>query len=233
MTSKGLQNRKRVMLSWSSGKDSAWTLYQLQQSPDYEVVALFSTLNQQFDRVAMHGVRNTLLQAQASATGLPLEIVYLPWPCSNQDYEQLMSQALEDFIKRYHIEVMAFGDLHLEDIRRYREKNLASTPLEPLFPLWGMDVSLLAREMIDGGLQAVLTCIDPKQSPFRIAGQAFDHALLDSLPATIDHCGENGEFHTFVHAGPMFQQSIAILAGEIVERDNFIYADFSLLESQL
>jgi uncharacterized protein (TIGR00290 family) len=219
--------KKRVVLSWSSGKDSAWALYQLQQQ-NIEVVALLTTFNAEFDRVAMHGTRRKLVEAQARSTGIPLFPVFLPWPCSNEDYERLMTSALAELQERYQPSHYAFGDLYLEDIRAYREKQMAGTGLDLLFPLWQQDTAELAGTMMAGGLQAVLTCVDPKQLPARFCGRDFDEALLAELPEGVDPCGENGEFHSFVHAGPMFQLPLAIEVGATVERDGFVFTDVQL-----
>jgi len=216
--------RRKVLLSWSSGKDSAWTLHVLRQQGDVEVVALLTTINEAFDRVAMHAVRAELLRQQADAAGVPLWPVPIPWPCSNQQYEAAMTAALER-ARAEGIGAAAFGDLFLEDIRRYREERLRGTGIEPLFPLWGIPTDRLARDMIAGGLRARLTCVDPRQLPASFAGRAFDEALLAELPPAIDPCGERGEFHTFAHAGPMFARPIAIEAGAVVERDGFVFAD--------
>jgi uncharacterized protein (TIGR00290 family) len=216
--------RPRALLSWSSGKDSAWSLAVLRARGDVEVVGLVTTLNEAFDRVAMHGVRAELLRAQADAAGLPLWSVPLPWPCSNERYEALMS-AVVARAREAGITVMAFGDLFLEDIRLYREKQLAGTGLTPAFPLWGVPTDVLAREMIAGGLRARLTCVDPRQLAPGFAGREFDEALLADLPASVDPCGERGEFHSFAYAGPMFQRPVAIRTGEVVTRDGFVFAD--------
>lgn len=215
---------KRVMLSWSSGKDSAWTLHTLRQTPGVQVVSLLTTLNATHDRVAMHAVRRQLLRAQAKAADVPLVEVDLPWPCSNEDYERIMAGVVAQ-AGRDGVTHMAFGDLFLEDIRRYRQEKLAGTGIEPLFPLWGRNTRELAHEMIAGGLRAVLTCVDPKQLDPSFAGREFDAALLRDLPTTIDPCGERGEFHTFVYAGPMFDAPLEIKLGEIVDRDGFRFAD--------
>lgn len=215
---------EKVVLSWSSGKDSAWTLHALRQQPELEVVGLLTTVNQQFDRVAMHAVRSELLRAQADAAGLPLLEVQIPWPCSNEQYEAAMSAATQA-VKARGVGVMAFGDLFLEDIRAYREQKLSGSGIRPVFPLWGLPTAELARAMIDGGLQARLTCVDPRVMPRELVGRAFDHDLLRALPEGVDPCGERGEFHTFVHAGPMFSCSIAIEPGEVVEREGFVFAD--------
>ncbi|WP_051088385.1 Dph6-related ATP pyrophosphatase [Amphritea japonica] len=215
---------KKTLMSWSSGKDSAWALYQLQRDPTIELMGLVCTINEEFDRVAMHGVRVELLKAQASSIGLPLEILALPNPCSHKDYEQIMG----DFVARIKedgIECMAFGDLYLEDIRAYREEAMAGSGITPIFPLWNIPTKQLSREMLDNGLRTVITCIDPKQVPVELAGREYDHAFLDELADSVDPCGENGEFHSFVFDGPMFRNKIEITVGEIVERDNFIFAD--------
>jgi uncharacterized protein (TIGR00290 family) len=216
----------RVLLSWSSGKDSAWALHRLRQQGDVEVVGLLTTFNQAAERVAMHAVRQTLVEAQAAATDLPLWPVALPFPCSNDQYADIMRGVVE----RAHaagITQMAFGDLFLEEIRAYRETMLAGTGITPLFPLWGTaaDTPALAREMLAAGLSAVLTCVDPRQMPAAFSGRAYDAALLAELPESVDACGENGEFHTFCHGGPMFRHDIAIAVGEQVTRDGFCFTD--------
>ena len=216
---------KRVLLSWSSGKDSAWALHVLRQQPGIELVGLLTTLNTEFQRVAMHGTRRAVLEAQAEAAQLPLWVVPLPWPCSNAIYEQLMSEACDRAI-REQVDAIAFGDLFLPDIRAYRETQLKPTGLEPLFPLWEIPTDFLAREMIAGGLRAKLVCVDKKQLPGSFAGRDFDAALLNDLPPEIDPCGERGEFHTCVNDGPMFAVPVNLEAGEIVDRDGFVYADF-------
>lgn len=215
---------KRVLLSWSSGKDSAWSLHVLRQNPALEVVGLLTTLNEAFDRVAMHAVRRGLLEAQAEAAGLPLQIVPLPWPCSNQQYEVIMAGVCSK-ARNDGIEAFAFGDLFLRDIRQYRESQLQGTGLEPLFPLWDRPTAQLAGEMVAAGLRAKLTCIDPRSLAREFAGRDFDAQLLADLPASVDPCGENGEFHSFVHAGPMFSRPLNVTVGEIVERDGFVFAD--------
>jgi len=216
---------KRVLLSWSSGKDSAWTLHMLRQQPDIELVGLLTTLNSEFQRVAMHGVRRSVLEAQAEAAQLPLWIVPLPWPCSNEVYEKRMAQVCRRAIDE-HIDAVAFGDLFLPDVRAYREKQLKPTGLEPLFPLWEIPTGELARAMIAGGLRARLSCVDTKQLPAAFAGREFDAAFLEDLPTEIDPCGERGEFHTCVYAGPMFTAPLDLQAGEVVDRDGFVFADF-------
>jgi diphthamide synthase (EF-2-diphthine--ammonia ligase) len=215
---------RRVMLSWSSGKDSAWTLARLRADPSVECVGLFTTINQAFDRVAMHAVRRELLEAQARAAALPLEVIAIPWPCPNDAYEAAMAAFVASARERG-ISHFAFGDLFLEDIRRYRETKLAGSGIEPMFPLWGEPTGALAREMIDGGLRACLTSIDPKQAPREWAGRAFDRALLAEMPPSVDPCGERGEFHTFAWDGPMFSGPVGCVGGEVVERDGFVFAD--------
>ena len=216
---------RRVLLSWSSGKDSAWTLYTLQNDPDVELVGLLTTFNQTADRVAMHAVRRQLVQQQAEAAGLRLFPVELPWPCPNEAYEAAMQAALDAVTEATEVDAVAFGDLFLEDIRAYREKQMQRWHAEPIFPLWLQDTRELATEMIDAGLEAIVTCVDPKQCPPGFAGRTFDQAMLDELPESVDPCGENGEFHTFVYKGPMFTRDIDVTVGEIVERDGFVFAD--------
>ncbi len=218
-----MTGKRRVLLSWSSGKDSAWTLRTLRLDPDVEVVGLLTSFNTAAGRVAMHAVRRELVARQAEAAGLPLTSVELPWPCSNADYEAAMGAALDAM--RDEFDVVAFGDLFLEDIRAYREAQMKAIGIEPVFPIWGMDTATLARSIIDAGIEAVLTCVDPRQCPAGFAGRAFDGALLASLPDGADHCGENGEFHTFVYASPDFSERIAVGIGDSVEREGFVYCD--------
>lgn len=224
---------KRVLLSWSSGKDSAWALHVLRQQPDVEVAGLLTTFNEAADRVAMHAVRRELVKAQATAAGLPLWPVFLPWPCSNEIYEQRMAAALAR-AREDEITHVAFGDLFLEDVRNYRVRQLADTGIQPLFPLWGSpaDTPGLARRMIASGLRAVLTCVDPKQLDGAFVGREFDADLLAELPPTVDPCGEKGEFHTFCYAGPMFSTHIAMRVGETALRDGFCFADVLLGDNQ-
>jgi uncharacterized protein (TIGR00290 family) len=216
---------KRVLVSWSSGKDSAWALHLLRRDPSIEIVGLLTTLNSEFQRVAMHGTRRSVLEAQAEAAQLPLWIVPLPWPCSNEIYEQRMADVCKRAIVE-HIDAVAFGDLFLADVRTYRETQLKPTGLEPLFPLWKIPTDELAHEMIAGGLRAKLACIDTKQLSEAFAGREFDESLLSDLPPNIDPCGERGEFHTCVYAGPMFTASLNLEPGVIVDRDGFVFADF-------
>lgn len=199
----------------------------MQQSDEFTLAGLLTTLNSAFDRVAMHSTRRALLEAQALAAGLPLVTVPLPWPCSNEQYEARMREACDAAVASG-VETVAFGDLFLEDVRRYREERLAGTGLRPVFPLWGQNTRRLAEEMIDGGLRARLVCVDPRKLPAEFAGREFDASLLRDLPAGVDPCGENGEFHTCVYAGPMFREPIPIESGEVVERDGFVFADVRL-----
>jgi uncharacterized protein (TIGR00290 family) len=218
---------KRVLMSWSSGKDSAWALHLLRRDAEIEVCGLLTTLNEEFQRVAMHSTRRSVLQAQAQAARLPLWIVPLPWPCSNEIYEQRMSEVCSRAVAEG-IHAVAFGDLFLADVRAYREKQLAPTGLEPLFPLWGVPTHELAREMIACGLRARLTCLDPRVLPVSFAGREFDESLLRDLPDGADPCAERGEFHTCAYAGPMFAQPLSLEAGEVVTRDGFVFADFEV-----
>jgi uncharacterized protein (TIGR00290 family) len=216
--------KTRALLAWSSGKDSAFSLHVLRQQGDVEVVGLLTTVNTVHERVAMHAVRTALLEAQADAVDLPLRVVPIPSPCSNAEYETAMGRAMED-ARHDGIGAVAFGDLFLADIRRYREEHLAGTGLRPLFPLWGRPTKALAAEMIASGLRATLTCVDPRKLPASFAGRDFDAALLRSLPPEVDPCGENGEFHSFAWDGPMFRGPVTTRPGEVVERDGFVFAD--------
>ena len=216
--------KQRVILSWSSGKDSAWALHLLRLREDVEVVGLMTTINQAFDRVAMHSTRTEVLDAQAAAAGLPLRKIPLPWPCSDEEYAARMAACVRE-IRSEGIEAIAFGDLFLEDIRAYREQQLAGTGLEPLFPLWRIPTGKLARDMIAAGLRAKLVCVDPRKLVTSFAGREFDAALLKDLPADVDSCGENGEFHTCVYGGPMFSRQLSIEMGEVAERDGFVFSD--------
>jgi uncharacterized protein (TIGR00290 family) len=217
----------RTWLSWSSGKDSAWALHTLRQEAEYEVVGLLTTVNTAFDRVAMHGTRGTVLRAQAAAAGLPLIEAPLPWPCSNEQYEAVMRDVCAAAV-RDGVQAMAFGDLYLEDVRRYRQERLTGTGIIPIFPLWGRDTRELVREMLDGGLRARITCIDPRRLSASFAGRELDAALLAELPPDADPCAENGEFHTCAYAGPMFAEPISLTPGAVEEHDGFVFADFKL-----
>jgi uncharacterized protein (TIGR00290 family) len=216
--------KKKALVSWSSGKDSAWVLYRLRQSDEYEIAGLLTTMNAAFDRVAMHGTRREMVEAQAEAAGLPLRAVPLPWPCSNEQYEAAMREACARAVAEG-IKVIAFGDLFLEDVRRYREEKLAGTGLTPVFPLWGMPTDALVREMIKSGLRARIVCVDPKKLPREFAGRDLDESVLEAMPPEVDPCAERGEFHTVAYAGPMFRSAIPVQSGEVVERDGFIFAD--------
>ena len=200
---------KRTLLSWSSGKDSAWSLHLLRQQNEYEIVGLLTTFNQEANRVAMHAVRRSLVEAQANAAGIPLWEVDLPWPCSNADYERIIKEKCKDALQAG-IECIAFGDLFLTDIRAYREKQLEDSGLEPIFPVWGMPTRELARSMIKSGVRAKLSCVDPKLLAPQFVGREFNEQFLSDLPPEIDPCGENGEFHTFVYAGPMFERDLPV-----------------------
>ena len=205
-------------------------LHVLNQMRDIEVLGLVTTFNQEFDRVAMHGVRRDLVEMQAQAVGLPLFDIYLPWPCSNEVYESVMQEELAKIKDVYQPSHMAFGDLFLEDIRDYRVRQMANTGYETLFPLWQLDTGKLARDMVNAGVEAILCCIDPNQLSDRFAGRVFNDKLLDEFPESVDPCGENGEFHTFAYAGPMFRSSLSVSAREIEERDGFVYTDIQLAE---
>ena len=218
--------RDRIILAWSSGKDSAFALHVLRGMPDVEVVGLLTTVNETHDRVAMHAMRRTLLEAQAGAAGLPLLIVRIPHACSNDAYEAAMGAALEE-AKARGVRGVAFGDLFLEDIRRYREKQMAGTGLRLVFPLWGRPTAALAQEMLDAGLRARITCVDPRVLPASFAGREFDRQLLADLPRGVDPCGENGEFHTFAWDGPMFAHAVPVRGGEVVTREGFVFADLA------
>ncbi len=216
----------KTLLSWSSGKDSAWALHVL-RGQGIHVGGLLTTINCEFDRVAMHAVRRTLLEAQADAARLPLYAIPLPWPCSNQDYENIMAETCRTVLAQG-FDTIAFGDLYLADVREYRERQLRDTGLTPVFPLWHMPTGRLARDMIEAGMKARITCVDPRLLSRDFAGRDFDVALLADLPDGVDPCGERGEFHSFAYAGPMFEQEIPVVTGETVERDGFVFADLTL-----
>jgi len=222
---------KRTLLSWSSGKDSAWSLHLLRQQNKHEVVGLLTTFNQAANRVAMHAVRRSLVEAQARAVGIPMWGVDLPQPCSNDDYERMMREMCKTAVE-VGIQCIAFGDLFLTDIRAYREKQLENSGLQPIFPVWGMPTRELACSMIKSGVRAKLTCVDPKCLAPEFVGREFDERLLSDLPPKIDPCGENGEFHTFVYAGPMFGHKLSVEVGEIVARDGFVFADLLRCKSE-
>jgi uncharacterized protein (TIGR00290 family) len=216
--------RPKTLIAWSSGKDSAWALHVARQSGDYDIVGALTTVNDAFARVAMHGVRQQLLEMQIAAAGLKPILVHIPYPCSNDIYERQMAEAVAQ-AKADGVTHIIFGDLFLEDIRAYRVEKLKETGITPVFPLWLHPTDALAREMIAGGLQAHLATVDLKKLPPDFAGRRFDASLLGDLPTGIDPCGENGEFHSFVFAGPMLSRRIDVRVGETVERDGFAYAD--------
>lgn len=213
-----------ALLAWSSGKDSAFALTLVQQRGDVEVIGLLTTINAAFERVAMHGVRQELLELQANAIGLPIWKVPIPYPCPNEAYEAAMKQVICQALE-VGITVIVFGDIFLEDVRAYRERQLEGTGITPLFPLWGRDTASLAREMIASGVKATITCIDPKRLGSQFAGRNFDAALLEELPPSVDPCGENGEFHTFAWDAPPFRHPVPFQIGETVERDGFLFTD--------
>jgi uncharacterized protein (TIGR00290 family) len=220
----GKAARPKAWLAWSSGKDSAWALHTVRQVGEFEIVSLLTTVNSTYQRVAMHAVRESLLEMQAAAARLPLVKVPIPSPCPNEVYEQAMGEAMAR-ARAEGIWHVVFGDLFLEDIRAYREKQLAACGMTPVFPLWRIDTRRLAEEMLAGGLSAHLTCVDPRKLDRSFAGRRFDAELLNALPPNVDPCGENGEFHTFANEGPMFSNPIPLVPGEIVERDGFVFAD--------
>jgi len=220
----------KILLSWSSGKDSAWALHLLNERYPGAVAALLTTVNEAVDRVAMHAVRRDVLAAQARMARLPLRVVPIPHPCPNDVYESRMASAVADAVAEGFTHV-AFGDLFLEDVRRYREERLAASGLEPLFPVWGVPTARLADEMIASGMQARLACVDSRVLDPRFAGRSFDRSLLADLPATVDRCGENGEFHTCVTGGPMFTKPLDVAVGETVTRDPFVWVDLELRDA--
>jgi uncharacterized protein (TIGR00290 family) len=216
--------RRKTLIAWSSGKDSAWALHEARKTDEFDVVGALTTVTDAFGRVSMHGVREELLRAQLEAAGLPGIVVRIPFPCPNEIYEREMAAAMND-AKARGVTHIIFGDLYLEDVRAYRERQLAGTGITPVFPLWQKPTAALAREMIAAGVEANLSVVDLKKLPASFAGRRFDLALLDALPAGADPCGENGEFHSFVSAGPMLKGKIAVKVGETVEREGFAFAD--------
>lgn len=217
----------KALIAWSSGKDSAYALHVARQNPDIEIVGALTTVTETFDRVSMHGVRRDILMAQLEAAGLPATVVSIPYPCTNEIYEARMAEALDD-ARRQGITHIVFGDLFLEDVRAYREEKLAGTGITPLFPLWGLPTDVLARDMIASGVETYLATVDLKKLPASFCGRKFDATLLADFPPGIDPCGERGEFHTCVTAGPMLSRQLAIEVGETVERDGFAYTDLTL-----
>ena len=217
-------HRKPIALSWSGGKDSALALHTLLRDRTVDVAALVTTVTSEYDRVSMHGVRVALLEEQATVLGLPLHVVRIPPAATNTQYERAMREALQ-MLRQQGIAAMAFGDLFLADVREYRERLVTDTGVEALFPIWGRATDPLARRFVRDGFRAVLVCVDPRQIDVSHCGADFDDALLDALPATADPCGENGEFHTFVYDGPMFDRTIRARRGEVVEKTGFVFCD--------
>jgi uncharacterized protein (TIGR00290 family) len=224
MMANGLPTRPQALIAWSSGKDSAWALHEARRTNEFDIVGALTTVTDTFGRVSMHGVREELLHAQLDAAGLPAVVVRIPFPCPNEIYEQKMAAAMAAAKARGITHIM-FGDLYLEDVRAYRETRLKDIGMIPVFPLWQRPTAGLAREMIEAGVEAHLATVDLKTLPASFAGRRFDLDLLNALPAGVDPCGENGEFHSFVSAGPMLARKIAVSVGETVERDGFAYAD--------
>ena len=220
-------SKLKALMAWSSGKDAAWALHVAREKGEVEIVGLLTTVTETYARVSMHGVREAVLEAQAAAAGLPLVKVHIPAPCPNELYEEKMRVAMEAARERG-VTRMAFGDLFLQDIREYRESQLAKVGMQPLFPLWGLDTTRLAREMIAAGLGARVSCLDPRKMPRELAGAEFGPEFLEKLPADADPCGENGEFHTCCLAGPMFSAPVEVQVGETVEREGFVFTDLEL-----
>lgn len=219
---------EKILLSWSSGKDSAFALYQMLQSKQYQIAALLTTITREYDRVSMHGVQTALLDAQADSVGLPLEKIWISPDATNQEYEYQMRTVLQKY-QQMGIQKVAFGDLFLQEVRQYREKNLAQIGMDALFPLWGKDTTTLCSEIIKSGIKAVITCVDTQQLDAAFTGREIDPSFLADLPAGIDPCGENGEFHSYVYDGPMFANKIRYSKGETILRDNrFSYIDLEL-----
>lgn len=218
------QMKKKILFSWSSGKDSAWALHILREQPNTEIIGLFCTFNMKYERGAMHAVRNELIQQQAEKLGLPLQLIPIPSPCSDSEYKVIMADFIEG-AKSQGVDTIAFGDLYLEEIRRYREANLAATGIKPIFPLWGKPTDELSKEMINSGLRAKITCLDPKCLSPDFVGQNYDNDFLEKIPDNVDPCGENGEFHSFVYDGPMFTGRVNIRLGDTVTRDGFVFKD--------
>ncbi|WP_041764739.1 ATP-binding domain-containing protein [[Leptolyngbya] sp. PCC 7376] len=216
--------KPKALMSWSSGKDSAWALYQLQQNLDIEVVGLFCMVNQNIERISVHGIRIQLLQQQAQSIDLPLEIIGIPLPCSNVEYEAIMARFVEQ-AKQEGIQYFAFGDLFLEDARNYRKNILKDSGIKPLFPIWGIPTATLAKTMIGSGLRTMIVCVDTKRMPPEFVGREFNISFLEDLSPQIDLCGENGEFHSFVFDGPMFTEPIGIALGETFTREHLIFVD--------
>jgi uncharacterized protein (TIGR00290 family) len=219
--------KPKALIAWSSGKDSAWALHQVREAGEMDVAGALTTITENFDRVSMHGVRREILEAQLRAAKLPLHPVLIPFPCPNEIYEARMGDAMKA-ARAQGITKIIFGDLFLEDIRAYREEKLRGTGIEPIFPLWKIPTGKLARDMIAGGLKARVVTLDPAKVPRELAGVSFDETLLAALPKDVDPCAENGEFHTCVVGGPMFERDIDVKIGEVVARDGFVFADLML-----
>jgi uncharacterized protein (TIGR00290 family) len=216
--------KKRTLLSWNSGKDCAWALHILRQQSEIEIAGLFCTFNQEYDRVVMYAVRIELVKQQAESVRLPIQFIPIPHPCSNSQYETIMKNFVE-LEKQKEIKCFAFGDLFLDDVRKYREANLSDSGIAPIFPLWGIPTKKLSNEMVNSGLRAIITCVDPKQLPAEFSGQEYGESFLERIPTNIDPCGENGEFHSFAFDGPMFKEPIKVSIGETIIRDSFIFTD--------
>ena len=214
-------------LWWSTGKDSAWTLHVLAEQGRFRVDRLITTVTPTFGRVAVHGTRLEVLEAQAESVGVPLRTIELPYPCTNEDYEAAVQPVIAEAVDQG-VDHMAFGDLFLEDVRAYREAMLDGSGIQPVFPIWGEDTNTLASRMLDSGVEAVITSLDPKRVEPKHAGARFNQTFLDGLPETVDPCGENGEFHTCVVSGPMMAKPLQVDLGEVVEREGFVYADVLL-----
>ncbi len=219
--------KAKAWVAWSSGKDSLWALHCIRRSAEIEVAGLLTTVTESYGRVSMHGVREVLLHAQAAALGLPLHTVLIPTPCSEEAYDVLMGRTLAQ-ARGLGVTKVVFGDVSLADVRAHRETRMAEVDMEAVFPLWGMDAASLAREMIEAGVRAYLTCLDPRVVPREMAGGVFDRDLVDRLPDGVDPCGENGEFHTFAWDGPGFPHPIPVRVGETIERDGFVFTDVLL-----
>ncbi|MCL4518857.1 MAG: diphthine--ammonia ligase [Thaumarchaeota archaeon] len=223
--------KKKTILSWSGGKDSSLCLYELQKNKDFndiEVEALLTTLTKDYNRISMHGVRRELLLAQSRSIGIPLEEVWIPSKASNQIYQEQMMKSLLSHRQGSEVLTVVFGDLYLEDIRRYREDFLGSEGFKCLFPIWGRDTKRLAQEFIDWGFKAIICTVDPNKLDPKFCGREFDNRFLAEIPSNVDPCGENGEFHTFVHGGPLFRTEIKVELGAVVQRDGFCFADILL-----
>lgn len=220
-------DRKKTLLSWSSGKDSAWALYKLRQMPDIEIAGIFTSINKKYGRVSLHGVRLEVIESQAQALNLPLYCIELPDPCSNEEYEKIMYSYLTDCYS-HDVEFFAFGDLFLEDIKEYRKRQLEGTGISPIFPLWGIPTKKLALEMLETGIEAYITCVDSRRLSPSFSGRKWDMSFMEILPESVDPCGENGEFHTLVTNGPMLDFPIEVEPGETVEREGLYFTDMKL-----